>query len=97
LLLSHDKIADAAVIGVESPSQGTELPRAYIVPSSSLNSREKETLPSEIVEWVAEHVANHKRLRGGVVLLDAIPKTASGKILRKDLRAAAHKEITAKL
>jgi 4-coumarate--CoA ligase len=50
---------------------------------------------------VKERVADYKRLRGGVVFLDAIPKNASGKILKKDLRALAeknaHREHRAKL
>jgi 4-coumarate--CoA ligase len=44
------------------------------------------------VAWVAEHVSSYKRLRGGVVFLPAIPKSPSGKILRKDLREMARKE-----
>jgi len=48
--------------------------------------------PKAIADWVAERVASHKRLRGGVVIVDAIPKSPSGKILRKDLRARAQKE-----
>lgn len=43
----------------------------------------------EIVDWVASKVANHKKLRGGVVFIDAIPKSPSGKILRKELRQLA--------
>ena len=41
---------------------------------------------------MAGQVSNHKRLRGGVVFLPAIPKSPSGKILRKDLRALAKKQ-----
>lgn len=43
----------------------------------------------EIVDWVASKVANHKKLRGGVVFIDAVPKSPSGKILRKELRQLA--------
>jgi 4-coumarate--CoA ligase len=50
---------------------------------------------------VKERVADYKRLRGGVMFVDAIPKNASGKILKKDLRVlaekSAHKEHRAKL
>jgi 4-coumarate--CoA ligase len=42
-----------------------------------------------IKAFVKEHVASYKQLRGGVVFMDVIPKSASGKILRKDLRALA--------
>jgi 4-coumarate--CoA ligase len=41
---------------------------------------------------VAKQVAKYKQLRGGVVFIPAIPKSPSGKILRKDLRLMAKKE-----
>lgn len=51
----------------------------------------------EITLWVASKVSNYKQLRGGVVFLDAIPKSPAGKILRKLLRDAAQSEGKAKL
>lgn len=74
-------IQDAAVIGVEG--EGTEFPRAYVVADQSKISVE------EIHNFVSKAVATYKQLRGGVVFIDEIPKTASGKILRKDLRQLA--------
>jgi len=46
---------------------------------------------------VKNNVADFKQLRGGVKFMDAIPKSASGKILRKDLRELAKKEGGSKL
>ncbi|KAF2851040.1 4-coumarate-CoA ligase-like protein [Plenodomus tracheiphilus IPT5] len=83
LLLSHDGILDAAVIGVEFDDGTSEVPRAYVVADGGRISG------TEIVEWVKGKVANHKQLRGGVVFLDGIPKSPAGKILRKDLRVLA--------
>ncbi|KAM7194445.1 putative 4-coumarate--CoA ligase [Naviculisporaceae sp. PSN 640] len=85
LLITHPGILDAAVIGVEG--EGTEVPRAYVVPVDR-----KGITENEIVEWVSEQVSNYKRIRGGVVFLDAIPKSPSGKILRKDLRELAKRQ-----
>ncbi|ROV89533.1 hypothetical protein VSDG_08535 [Cytospora chrysosperma] len=86
-LVSHPMITDAAVIGVEK--DGTEVPRAYVV----VPGTNKEHLTSEqIVQWVDSKVANHKRLRGGVVLVDAVPRSPAGKILRKMLRDQAKAE-----
>lgn len=56
------------------------LRRAYVVPGT------KDLTSEQIIQWVDGKVANHKRLRGGVVLVDAVPKSPAGKILRKVLR-----------
>ncbi|KAI8934923.1 hypothetical protein NX059_008592 [Plenodomus lindquistii] len=91
LLLSNENILDAAVIGVEVDQGTSEAPRAYVVADRNKISAEA------IVEWVKGKVAGHKELRGGVVFLDAIPKSPAGKILRKDLRVLAKKAEGAKL
>lgn len=74
-LLSHPKIADVAVIGVYNKAQATELPRAYVVLKEEVAKNEDpEAVAKEIIEWTAKKVANHKRLRGGVKVLEEIPK-----------------------
>jgi 4-coumarate--CoA ligase len=88
VLLTHPKILDAAVIGVNVP--GTEVPRAYVVAGGDVTEQ-------EIKYFVKGCVADYKQLRGGVVFIDTIPKSPSGKILRKDLRELAKKGPTAKL
>ncbi|KAK4170066.1 putative acyl-coenzyme A synthetase [Cladorrhinum sp. PSN259] len=84
LLINHPHILDAAVIGVERDH--TEVPRAYIVGDP------KQVGAGEIADWVAGQVSSYKRLRGGVVFVPAIPKSPSGKILRKELRTLAKSE-----
>lgn len=78
LLLTHPKVDDVGVIGIMSEEQATELPRAYIVPQGGLDKWQdggaRKRLEEEIVKWVGGQVANHKKLRGGVVFIDAIPK-----------------------
>jgi 4-coumarate--CoA ligase len=67
VLLEHEDVADAAVIGV--PMRGDERPRAYVV----LKEGRKIT-PKVIKKWIDTRVARHKRLEGGVVLVDSVPK-----------------------
>ncbi|EKD01167.1 AMP binding protein [Trichosporon asahii var. asahii CBS 8904] len=92
LLLLHPDVIDAGVVGVYDASQATELPRAYIV---AREGAETAALGRNVAAWVAAQAANHKRLRGGVVIIDQVPKSAAGKILRKELRVRAQAELEA--
>lgn len=67
LLLERPDVADVAVIGVSV--DGMEMPRAYIVPREGTKASAEE-----ISSWLAGKVAKYKRLTGGVVFTDAIPK-----------------------
>ncbi|CAO3589367.1 unnamed protein product [Absidia cylindrospora] len=90
ILLGNAKIADCAVVGVYDSSEATEYPRAYVVLQPG--NQGTDALANELSEYVAVKVANHKKLRGGVRFVDVIPKSASGKILRKDIREWIKKE-----
>jgi 4-coumarate--CoA ligase len=85
LLISHSDVDDVAVIGIYNADQATEVPCAFVVPKKGVQAN-KET-EKRIVDWLASKVANHKRLRGGVKFIDEIPKSVSGKILRRVLKA----------
>ncbi|UPX17713.1 uncharacterized protein EKO05_0008053 [Ascochyta rabiei] len=90
ILVSHPNITDVAVIGVYDKDQASEIPRAYVVPKDGLGKGEKEA--KEIVDWLGAKVAHHKKLRGGVRFVDEIPKSTTGKILRRLLKVKAQEE-----
>jgi 4-coumarate--CoA ligase len=90
-LVDHDWVDDVAVVGVESQELGTEVPRAYVVRKGGMKAV-KEGEAEGLVRWLNERVANHKKLRGGLRFVDAVPKSASGKILRRILKEEARKE-----
>jgi 4-coumarate--CoA ligase len=90
LLLTHDAISDAAVIQIPDDEAG-EIPRAYVVlMPAEVDLKVQE---QDIYEWVKERVAPYKRLDGGIIFTDAIPKSPSGKILRRILRDQAKAEL----
>ncbi|MFC7925204.1 AMP-binding protein [Microbacterium laevaniformans] len=83
LLLGHPKVMDAAVIGVLDDDK-QEIPKAFIVPAP-----DSGLTAEEVMGFVADNVAPHKKIRR-VEFIESIPKSTSGKILRKDLRAREH-------
>ena len=91
ILIGNEEIDDVAVLGIYNEEQATEVPRAYVVPKKGVKG-DKET-EARIVKWLAGKVASHKRLRGGVRFVDEVPKSASGKILRRVLKEQAKAEM----
>ncbi|KAK4042127.1 hypothetical protein C8A01DRAFT_44783 [Parachaetomium inaequale] len=84
-LLAHPAVDDCAVISVPDERDG-EAPKAFIVIPASMASRKDEEIAAEIIKHVQDHKAHYKWLKGGVEFIDAIPKSPSGKILRRLLR-----------
>ncbi|PVV02507.1 hypothetical protein BB560_003036 [Smittium megazygosporum] len=89
VLLGHSDIFEAIVIGVDLPEQQTEIPKAYISLKphlGKLSEEQKFQKIGEIIRWFDGLVAPYKRLRGGIVIVEEIPKTLSGKLLRRYIR-----------
>ncbi|MFI1757473.1 4-coumarate--CoA ligase family protein [Streptomyces sp. NPDC020571] len=80
LLLTHPGVADAAVVGAYN-DDGNEVPHAFVVRQPAAPGLAE----GEIMMYVAERVAPYKRVRR-VTFVDAVPRAASGKILRRQLR-----------
>ena len=76
ILVSHEAIVDAAVIPSPDEEAG-EIPKGFVVLNQDMD-------PQEIMDFVAEQVAPHKKIRK-IEIVDEIPKSASGKILRRVL------------
>ncbi|KAI9801312.1 MAG: hypothetical protein M1833_002882 [Piccolia ochrophora] len=83
VLLKHPQIVDVAVIGVTPPNSISEAPRAYVVRASEASELKEE----EVKSYLAARLAKYKALDGGVEFVPSIPKSNSGKILKKLLRA----------
>ncbi|XP_069685509.1 uncharacterized protein [Periplaneta americana] len=79
ILRSHPHIEDAAVVGIPDERSG-EIPKAFVVP------KEKKISEEEVKKFVAEKVSDYKHLKGGVEFISSIPKSPSGKILRRLLK-----------
>ncbi|XP_063821991.1 uncharacterized protein LOC135071999 [Ostrinia nubilalis] len=91
VVLLHEAVKDVGVIGTPDPTAG-ELPTAFVVKKPGSNVSEKD-----IIEFVNTKVSPWKRLRGGVKFIEEIPKTGSGKILRRKLRELIPKKVASKL
>jgi len=77
VLRGIDGVDDVAVIGVEDVRAG-QLPRAFIVSKDGVDEEKVHT-------HMKTHLSKHKQLAGGIVFIDQIPKSAAGKILRRQL------------
>ncbi|KAF1807817.1 putative amp dependent CoA ligase [Eremomyces bilateralis CBS 781.70] len=100
LLISHPYVLEAAVTSIYDDTQATELPRAYVTLTKEVMARHDlnvEEALQEIHQWLDGQVAGYKKLRGGIFYMRELPKTASGKILRRLLRSATPQASPSKL
>ncbi|KAJ7505503.1 hypothetical protein B0H11DRAFT_1796321 [Mycena galericulata] len=97
-LLDHADVSDACVVGIPDDYSG-EVPLAFVVLTADAASRverkpaDLQEIRTSIIKHVAGHKIGYKHLAGGVEFVQSIPKTPSGKLLRRVLRERA-KELT---
>lgn len=84
ILLGHPKVNDAAVIGWHMEEIHSEVPMAFVVIRDGEKRDEKEA--KELISWLGQRTSKTKLLRGGIIFIDEVPKSASGKILRRILK-----------
>lgn len=82
-MLGHRLVTDAAVIGIPDDYAG-EVPKAFVVLAPSTRA-DAHTL-QDLLEFVKQRKSRPKWLAGGIEFVDVIPKSASGKVLRRVLR-----------
>jgi 4-coumarate--CoA ligase len=95
ILCGSPSVADAAVYGFFDAALATELPRAYVVPSSrhllaqctpnGPKTPELQALAQEIKQLMEAKTVRYKWLTGNIVFVPVVPKSPSGKILRRML------------
>lgn len=68
--------------GVWSEEHATDLLRAYIVPSAKLDN-DMQQAAQAISDFLSLQVAGYKKLRGGIVFVNSLPKSPTGKLLRR--------------
>ena len=88
LLRSHPGILDAAVIGIPDERSG-EVPLAFVVKTPE----SQDVTEAAIHLFINAQVVTYKRLAGGIRFANDIPRTPSGKILHKNLRAEYEKNM----
>ena len=86
VLASHPAVAECAVIGVHDPLKG-QIPRGFVVLKAGSDT-DPDTLSAELVQLIRDQIGAVAALRR-VDVVAALPKTRSGKILRKTMRGIA--------
>jgi 4-coumarate--CoA ligase len=83
VLLEHPAVKEAVVFGFPRSEEEGEVPMACVVLKDKCTAVKKE-----IEDFVATRVSDYEKLRGGVVFVEALQKTPSGKLMRKEIRNA---------
>ena len=92
-LLEHPEglVRDACVAGVDNGrGDGSLFVRAWVVLTEKGRGLEESNVQAKLDEWVKSRLSRHKWLTGGIEVVDSIPRTPSGKMLRREMRDRYH-------
>ncbi|KAF1945373.1 4-coumarate-CoA ligase-like protein [Clathrospora elynae] len=92
-LLEHPAslVRDACVAGVENGrGDGSLFVRAWVVLTAEGQKLGEENLAKKLNEWIERRLSRHKWLTGGIEVVASIPRTPSGKMLRREMRDQYH-------
>ncbi|KAL2211451.1 acetyl-CoA synthetase-like protein [Sarocladium strictum] len=84
-ILSHPAVSDVAVTQIPDKNYG-EVPKAFVVKTPEYASKSDDEIAQIVIQHVKDHKTSYKWIRGGVEIMSEIPKSPSGKILRRLLR-----------
>ncbi|CAD2217577.1 AMP-binding enzyme/AMP-binding enzyme C-terminal domain containing protein, putative [Angomonas deanei] len=88
-LIKHPWVQDCIVIGVNDPRDVSfENPRALVVLKPDLPTKDAVRASDEIYRYMMRKMPPHKRLHGGVRIVESIMKNAAGKLMRRQVRDA---------
>lgn len=90
LLSRHPSVADVCVVPLPHNIAG-EFPLAFIVRTPAGKEEDERALKQKINEFVNAELADYKHLAGGIEFLEALPKSASGKTKRGEMKERAKK------
>ncbi|GAN06507.1 phenylacetyl- protein [Mucor ambiguus] len=88
VLLKHPKVSDCAVVGVYQPDVAAEFPRAYVMLADGKSSTQE--LIDELQAYSDSQLPEKKRVHAGIVIVESLPRTSSGKVHRRLLRESAN-------
>ncbi|KAI8884268.1 acetyl-CoA synthetase-like protein [Backusella circina FSU 941] len=93
ITVTHPKVADCGVIGIYCEESSTDLPRAYVSLVDEKDYLNQEELTREILNYTNERLHVNKHIRKGLVIMKALPRTETGKIIYGELKEYAAREI----
>jgi acyl-coenzyme A synthetase/AMP-(fatty) acid ligase len=93
VMLTHPKVADCGVIGIYCEELSTDLPRAYVSLVDEKDYLNREVLSQEILSYTNERLHVNKRIRKGLIIMKALPRTETGKIIYGELKEYAAREV----